>query len=61
MFGCLIERGVKAAPAIVGWTCPKCGAGLNPSINICPCASQFGRSFDPPSERPRTYDGELHE
>lgn len=20
-----------------GWICPKCGSGVNPNINICPC------------------------
>ena len=28
-----------------GWTCPKCGKGVNPSISVCPCDNY---RFDPP-------------
>lgn len=26
---------------IMGWECPKCGAGLSPHTSICPCNNHF--------------------
>lgn len=25
-----------------GWTCPKCGCGVSPDVERCPCASAVG-------------------
>lgn len=32
---------------MIGWTCPRCGAGLSPSTSICPCkAPEFKMTYD---------------
>ena len=33
----IYETQIKTTP--VGWTCPRCGGGVAPGINRCPCVS----------------------
>ena len=42
----LINRPENNPSGLMGWICPKCGRGLSPYTNCCPCSIEFEIKYD---------------